>query len=100
MKIFDTRNMPWPSSELLVFTNVRTDRGVFEAANTSLGWSIKTQLTGTVGTVIECRTTGIYVNSGKFNATTGIYTGLATDQLIYLLAFDYVLTAAEIAAFK
>lgn len=85
---------------LLTFTNVRTDRGVFEAANTSLGWSIKTQLTGTAGTVIERRPSGVYVNSGKFNASTGIYTGLAADQLLTLLAFDYTLTAAEIAQFK
>lgn len=85
---------------LLTLANVRTDRGVFEAANASSGWTIKTQVTGTVGTVIERRPSGVYVNSGKFNASTGIYTGLAADQLLTLLAFDYTLTAAEIAQFK
>lgn len=85
---------------LLTYGNVRRDRGMFEAANAGLGWTIKTPLTGMAGTVLERRATGGYANSGKFNPSTGIYTGAASDKLFALLVFNRTLPSNEIAAFN
>ena len=82
---------------LLTKYNVRMDRGVFEASNTGLGWSLKMPVLGTVGTVLELRDDGWYVNTGSYSATTGIYTAPAARKLRMLLIFSRTLPASEIA---
>ena len=84
---------------LITKTNVRTDRGAFEAANTSLGWSIKTAVpAGITGTVLARINGECIVNPAQWNRTTATFTGLATDRVNWLLAYNRVLSSAEIAA--
>jgi len=73
---------------LLTLNNVRTDRGVFEAANHSLGWSIQTALTGVNGTVLANINGNTVSNPSQFNKTTGLFAGASTDVLYWLLAFS------------
>ena len=84
---------------LLTYANVRTDRGVFEAA-TAATWSVKTQLRNVAGTVLAQTAAGVVADPAAFDKTTGVYTGSVADKLLGILAFDRVLTAAEIAAFN
>lgn len=83
---------------LVTYTNVRTDRARFEAANSSLGWSIKTALpAGITGTVLAKISGAVVTDSTKWNRTTATFTGLAADTLDWLLVCNATLTADKIA---
>lgn len=83
---------------LVTYTNVRDDRGRFEAANPSLGWSIKTGLpAGLTGTVLAKISGEVVTNSVKWNRTTATFTGLAADTLEWLLVCNATLSAGQIA---
>lgn len=83
---------------LVTYTNVRDDRGRFEAANPSLGWSIKTGLpAGLTGTVLAKINGAVVTNSAKWNRTTATFTGLAADTLEWLLVCNATLSAGQIA---
>jgi hypothetical protein len=109
MNIVDNRIEIWPTGEstgpsypellgLVTYTNVRADRGYFEAANPSLGWSIKTGLpAGVAGTVLAKINWAVVTNSAKWNRTTATFTGLAADTLEWLIVCNEMLTAGQIA---
>ncbi len=82
---------------LITKTNVRTDRGAFEAANPALGWSIKTALpAGLAGTVLAKINGEYIVNPAQWNRTTATFTGAATDTLSELAVFEQTLTYEQI----
>lgn len=81
---------------LLTKTNVRTDRGVFEAADTTKSAAIATQLTDTPQTFLVFDDNGQMINSAKMPG--GVFTIPAGTKIRALLGFDRALTAAEIAA--
>ena len=81
---------------LLTKTNVRTDRGVFEAADTTKSAAIATQLTDTPQTFLVFDDNGQMINSATMPG--GVFTISAGTKIRALLGFDRALTAAEIAA--
>lgn len=83
---------------LITKTNVRMDRLIFEAANTSLPWSIKTPLLNAMtGTVISIKNGAISINGAEWNRMTGVMSGLAQDKITALLVFDRILSTDEIS---
>ena len=82
---------------LLTKTNVRTDRGVFEAADETKSAAISTQLTDTPQTFLVFDDNGQMINSATMPG--GVFTIPAGTKIRALLGFDRALTAAEIAAF-
>lgn len=82
---------------LLTKTNVRTDRGVFEAADTTKSAAIATQLTDTPQTFLVFDEDGELLNN--VTIPNGVFTIPAGTKIRALLGFDRALTAAEIAAF-
>ena len=83
---------------LVTYANARTDRGRFEAANVSLGWSIKTAApTGLTGTVLAKINGAVVTNPAKWNRTTATFTGLAADTLEWLMVRSDTMTAGQIA---
>lgn len=83
---------------LVTYTNVRVDRGYFEAANPALGWSIKTALpAGLAGTVLAKINGVVVIDSAKWNRTTATFTGQAADTLEWLLVCNATLSAGQIA---
>lgn len=83
--------------QLLTKTNVRTDRGVFEAADTTKSAAIATQLTDTPQTFLVFDEDGELLNN--VTIPNGVFTIPAGTKIRALLGFDRALTAAEIAAF-
>ena len=82
---------------LLTKTNVRTDRGVFEAADTSKTATIATQLTGTPETFLVFGDDGGILEGVALPG--GVFTIPAGTKIRSMIGFDRALTAAEIAAF-
>lgn len=82
---------------LLTKTNVRTDRGVFEAADTTKSAAISTQLTDPPQTFLVFDDNGQMINSATMPG--GVFTISDGKKIRALLGFDRALTAAEIAAF-
>lgn len=83
---------------LITYNNVLNIGAHFEAANKSLGWSIKTGLpAGITGTVLAKTNGAVTTNSTKWNRSTSTFTGLATDTLEWLLVFNAMLTDEQIA---
>jgi len=82
---------------LVTYTNVRTDRNCFEAADSALGWSIKTALpAGIAGTVLAKINGVVVANPTNWNRTTATFTGLATDKLEWLSVFTETLSENKI----
>lgn len=81
---------------LITKTNVRTDRGVFEAAGETATATIATQLSGTP-TALLAFTDGWEVITDA-TMPDGVYTLASGRRLRALLGFDRALSAAEIAA--
>ena len=81
---------------LLTKTNVRTDRGVFEAADTSKTATIATQLTGTPETFLVFGDDGGILEGVALPG--GVFTIPAGTKIRSMIGFDRALTAAEIAA--
>lgn len=81
---------------LITKTNVRTDRGVFEAADETATATIATQLSGTP-TALLAFTDDWEVITGA-TMPDGVYTLASGRRLRALLGFDRALSAAEIAA--
>ena len=81
---------------LLTFENVRTDRGVFEAADTSKAATIATQLTGTPETFLVFGDDGGLLEGAALPG--GVFTIPAGTKIRALIGFDRALKAAEIAA--
>lgn len=81
---------------LLTKANVRTDRGVFEAADTSKTATIATQLTGTPETFLVFGDDGGLLEGAALPG--GVFTIPAGAKIRALIGFDRALTAAEIAA--
>nr|DAM90964.1 MAG TPA: hypothetical protein [Caudoviricetes sp.] len=108
-ELYETQN-PWPSDNpdttpgiseaervgLLTFDNIRTDRGVFEAADTSKAATIATQLTGTPETFLVFGDDGGLLDGAALPG--GVFTIPAGTKIRALIGFDRALTAAEIAA--
>ena len=82
--------------QLLTKTNVRTDRGVFEAADTSKAATIATQLTGTPETFLVFGDDGGLLEGAPLPG--GVFTIPAGTKIRALIGFDRALTASEIAA--
>lgn len=83
---------------LITKTNVRTDRGAFEAADETATATIATQLSGTP-TALLAFTDDWEVITGA-TMPDGVYTLASGRRLRALLGFDRALSAAEIAALK
>ena len=81
---------------LITKTNVRTDRGAFEAADETATATIATQLSGTP-TALLAFTDDWEVITGA-TMPDGVYTLASGRRLRALLGFDRALSAAEIAA--
>ena len=82
---------------LVIYTNVRTDRGVFEAAASALGWSIKTALpAGIAGTVLAKINGAVVTDPPQWDRTTSTFTGLSTDKLEWLSVFTETLSENKI----
>lgn len=81
---------------LITKTNVRTDRGAFEAADETATATIATQLSGTP-TALLAFTDDWEVITGA-TMPDGVYTLASGRRLRALLVFDRALSAAEIAA--
>lgn len=109
MNIIDNRIEIWPTgvstgpsyperSGLVELINARCDRGVFEAANPSLGWSIKTAVpAGLTGTVLAKINGVIVTNPAQWNRATSTFTGAGTDILDWAMVFSETLAADRIA---
>lgn len=82
---------------LITNTNVLNTGTHWEAADTSLSWTIQTQAVGATGTVLA-KINGIVVtNPAQFDKATGLFTGAPTDTLDWLMPFSETLTAEQIA---
>lgn len=82
--------------QLITKTNIRTDRGVFEAADTSKTATIATQLTGTPETFLVFGDDGGILEGVALPG--GVFTIPAGTKIRSMIGFDRSLTAAEIAA--
>lgn len=82
---------------LLTLYNVNTRNGYFEQAQTGVPYGFNSKaITSKSVTALEKRTDGVYINSGRFDATTGDYTGEAGYPLKELLILTRTLTTQEI----
>ncbi|WP_288611743.1 DUF6273 domain-containing protein, partial [uncultured Victivallis sp.] len=81
---------------LITKTNVRTDRGVFEAAYETATATIATQLSGTPTALLAFTDDWEVITDATM--PDGVYTLASGRRLRALLGFDRALSAAEIAA--
>ena len=81
---------------LITKTNVRTDRGAFEAADETATATIATQLSGTPTALLAFTDDWEVITDATM--PDGVYTLASGRRLRALLGFDRALSAAEIAA--
>lgn len=83
---------------LIVPTNARMDRGVFEAVDASLPWSIETAIpTGLSGTVLAKINSSIITDPAQWSWSTVTFTGVGSDVLEWLIVFYETLNSEQIA---
>ncbi len=95
----------YPSSAeyLRLFTRaaVRMDRGIFEAANRSSSWSIKTAVPSATAQTVLAKLNGrIIVDPAQWNRATATFIGSPTDWLEWLYVSGQSLTPGQIAGFQ
>ncbi len=94
---------PSHAEYLRLFTRsaMRTDRGVFEAANPAAPWTLKTAVpAGNAGTVLTKLNGAVVTNPAQWNRSTATFHGAAGDRLEWLYVSGKALTAGQIAGFQ
>lgn len=84
---------------IVTYTNVLNAGTHWEAANTALGWLIKTAVpVNSAGTVLAKINGTVVANSSKWSRSTSTFAGLAADKLEWITVFDEELSAELIAS--